>query len=144
MNILWRSKIPLRQLLALGGLFSLVLITITFSIVRAAVTTVNVTKQMDSPWVLVWSSAEANIAIVVACIGSFRMLFIQHRRDLGHGQEVGIRRVDTKSITVDPERSNWRAVEEITEVVTPWPELVMIERTRLSSTMMSSEQSWRR
>ncbi|KAJ4293391.1 hypothetical protein N0V90_008674 [Kalmusia sp. IMI 367209] len=69
LNILWRSKIPRRQSLALGGVFSLVLVTITFAIVRATVSTVGVTKQMDSPWVLVWSSAEANIAIIVACIG---------------------------------------------------------------------------
>lgn len=81
LNILRRSRIPRRQSLALGGVFSLVLVTITFAIVRATVTTAGVQRQMDIPWVMVWSSAEANIAIVVVCIGSFRMLFVQNRKE---------------------------------------------------------------
>lgn len=94
LNILRRSRIPLRQSLALGGVFSLVLVTITFAIVRATLSTVGVTKQMDSPWVLVWSTAEASIAIIVACIGSFRMLFVRSRREEQgqHGAWVGRRR----------------------------------------------------
>lgn len=80
-NILWRSRVNAGQKAALAGVFSLVLITIITAIVRATVTTTGVSKQMDVAWVLVWTSVEANIAIIVACVGSFRMLFVQHRKE---------------------------------------------------------------
>ncbi|KAJ4346702.1 uncharacterized protein N0V89_010634 [Didymosphaeria variabile] len=129
LNILWRSRIPLRQSLALAGVFSLVLITITFAIVRAALSTIGVTKQMDSPWVLIWSGAESNIAIVVASIGSFRMLFVQNRRVEGRQRdEVGARRrrMD-KSTTM----AQGASVEEMASVggSTEWTGVGTVEST---------------
>ncbi|KAF2646944.1 hypothetical protein P280DRAFT_513085 [Massarina eburnea CBS 473.64] len=81
LNILWRSKLPMPQKLALLGVFSLVIVTIVVAIVRATLATAGVTRQMDVPWVMVWTSLEANIAIIVACVGSFRMLFVKHRKE---------------------------------------------------------------
>lgn len=155
LNILWRSRIPLRQSIALGAVFSLVLVTVTFSIVRAALSTVGVTKQMDSPWVLVWSCAEASIAIIVACIGSFRMLFVQNRREdreqrrgPGARAELRMRRVD-KTTSVEQGAS----VEEMASVPesTEWSEMGTVQSTLAStmqsglaseSTMMRSGSSW--
>ncbi|KAK7179540.1 hypothetical protein DPSP01_003627 [Paraphaeosphaeria sporulosa] len=145
LNILWRSRIPRAQSLALGGVFSLVLVTITIAIVRAALSTVGVTKQMDSPWVLVWSAAEANIAIVVACIGSFRMLFVvANRREEGmrrgeidiRGLGLGARRrrMVVKSTTVEGGQS----VEEMASVGgsgAEWGEMGAVESTVRSSTV---------
>ncbi|KAF2868656.1 hypothetical protein BDV95DRAFT_609569 [Massariosphaeria phaeospora] len=82
-NIVWRTTLTLRQRLGLMGVFSLVLVTIVFAIVRAAVTTTTtsgVSNQMDPIWAELWTSLEMNIAIIVACVGSFRTLFTHDRR----------------------------------------------------------------
>ncbi|KAF2464461.1 uncharacterized protein BDR25DRAFT_346681 [Lindgomyces ingoldianus] len=71
-SILWRVRIPLKRRLALFGIFSLVLITIAFSITRLAVISHNLA---DPSWLYMWSSIEQNIAILVACLGSFKTLF---------------------------------------------------------------------
>ncbi|KAL5407504.1 hypothetical protein PMIN04_011702 [Paraphaeosphaeria minitans] len=147
LNILWRSRIPCAQSLALGGVFSLVLVTITIAIVRAALSTVGVTKQMDSPWVLVWSAAEANIAIVVACIGSFRMLFViaNRREEMLRRGEIDVRGLSArrrgkgrgmvvKSTTVE----GGQGVEEMTSVGgsdAEWGEIGVVESTVRSSTV---------
>jgi hypothetical protein len=60
LSILWRSKIPLRQRLALAGVFSLVLFTMVIALVRAGLTTAQ-GKAMNLPWVIVWTGVEANI-----------------------------------------------------------------------------------
>ncbi|ORY10362.1 hypothetical protein BCR34DRAFT_602200 [Clohesyomyces aquaticus] len=71
-SILWRVRIPLHRRLALYGIFSLVLITIAFSLTRLAVISHSLA---DPSWLYMWSSIEQNIAILVACLGSFRTLF---------------------------------------------------------------------
>ena len=158
-NILWRSRIPRRQSLALGGVFSLVLVTITFAIVRATLSTVGVTKQMDTPWVLVWSSAEANIAIVVACIGSFRMLFVQNRREERvQERRPGIVRRRYRTTTVAPTasveemataaaHSGWGAsgrVESTRELTVPSTVATTMQSSMASESMTSdSNGAWR-
>lgn len=71
-------------------------ITIIFAIVRAAITTVGVERQMDPIWMYLWTSIELNVgkpppllirldsclvcsAIVVACVAPYRTLFIRDR-----------------------------------------------------------------
>jgi hypothetical protein len=71
------------------------------AVVRAGLTTKE-GKAMNLPWVVLWTGVEANIgtflvsffvsivrgglimltavtAVIVACVGSFRMLYVQHR-----------------------------------------------------------------
>jgi hypothetical protein len=43
------------------GVFSLVIVTMIFAIIRAAVTTSNVSNQMDPIWVELWTSLEMNV-----------------------------------------------------------------------------------
>lgn len=85
--------------------------------------TVGVTKQLDAPWVLVWSAAEVNIAIVVACFGSCRMLYIRNRKEEGR-RHVEIR---LKRRTLD----RTIALEQTVVV----DEMTSVERSARSSEM---------
>ncbi|XTI93063.1 hypothetical protein V2W45_1249156 [Cenococcum geophilum] len=80
--ILWQVRIPLTKKLALTGIFSLVVITMVFAILRVTLIS-KLTKQPDTSWSYMWSSIEQNIAIVVACLASFRILFTQDQRITG-------------------------------------------------------------
>lgn len=60
-NILWRTNLMLHQRLALLGIFSLVVATIIFAIIRAAVTTSGVSNQMDPIWLELWTILEMNV-----------------------------------------------------------------------------------
>ncbi|KAH7345874.1 hypothetical protein BKA66DRAFT_22866 [Pyrenochaeta sp. MPI-SDFR-AT-0127] len=77
--ILRKVRITKRQKIALSGIFSLVVVTISFAIIRATVTTVGVKQQIDPVWMYMWTSIELNIAIVVACVAPYRALFIRDR-----------------------------------------------------------------
>ncbi|PVH91701.1 hypothetical protein DM02DRAFT_677938 [Periconia macrospinosa] len=78
-TILWRVRLALKQKLVLFSIFSLVLVTIGFAVVRAKM---SITRQAEGPmwdlaWNLIWCSLEAGISIIIACICSFRSLFTQ-------------------------------------------------------------------
>jgi len=100
--MLWNVRISLRQKLALAGIFSLVIITMTFTIVRVAVVS-STTKQNEVTWLYLWSSIEQTVgaypmvaypspslcrvserstAIVVWCLAPFRALFTRQDRPL--------------------------------------------------------------
>ena len=51
----WRRKV------ALSGIFSLVIITMVFAIVRTALVGSSNTTQPDSSWLYMWSAIEASI-----------------------------------------------------------------------------------
>ncbi|KAJ4988665.1 hypothetical protein SVAN01_05798 [Stagonosporopsis vannaccii] len=77
--ILRRIRISLHQKIGLSAVFSLVIITMIFAIIRATITTVGVKRQIDPIWLYMWSSIELNVAIIVACIAPYRSLFIRSR-----------------------------------------------------------------
>ena len=108
-SLLWRVSLPLRKVLALGGIFSLSVLIIVASISRVAL--ISSTKFADESWyyvgsavematgnLLPWSSrlvlADSQaLAIIVACLSSYRALFTsstksQHHRRLHsyHGE----------------------------------------------------------
>ncbi|KAI4224913.1 MAG: hypothetical protein L6R36_004313 [Xanthoria steineri] len=60
---------------ALGGIFSLVVITMVVAIVRTSLVGSNNRTQPDSSWLYLWTAIEASIAIIVACLATFRNLF---------------------------------------------------------------------
>lgn len=59
--ILRHVRISTHQKVVLCTVFSLVVITMTFAIVRAIVTTVGVKRQIDPLWLYLWTSIELNI-----------------------------------------------------------------------------------
>ena len=52
---------PLRQKLALMGIFSLTLIVMTISIVRVAVTRTSDKRSADQTWIFVWANVEMGV-----------------------------------------------------------------------------------
>lgn len=59
--IVSRVRISRRQKFALSAIFSLVVFTMIFAIVRATITTVGVQKQIDPVWMYMWTSIELNV-----------------------------------------------------------------------------------
>ena len=74
--MLWNFQVNLQKKLALIGLFSLTIIVITFAIIRFAVIKGGYNFQPDTSWLFLWSSGEMALAIIVACLASFRQLFV--------------------------------------------------------------------
>ncbi|KAL8837434.1 MAG: hypothetical protein Q9170_002518 [Blastenia crenularia] len=110
-SMLWRVQMSLRKKIALVGIFSLAVITTVFAIVR--VTSISaLTKQPDTSWSYMWSSIEQCVAIVVACLASFRSLFTDPKTrlpqpaqrpsdDSGNVFLRGIKRTLPSSVTME-------------------------------------------
>ncbi|KAH8699444.1 hypothetical protein GQ44DRAFT_764685 [Phaeosphaeriaceae sp. PMI808] len=84
-SILWNVRISMSRRIALGGIFSLVIITMAIAIVRVTVTTEGKNtskdnKQVESTWLYTWHFVESCVAIIVACVASFRALFTNKER----------------------------------------------------------------
>lgn len=98
-NLVWQVKIQWKKKLALVGLFSLVIITMVFAIVRVVVVTDATSRQPDTSWLYLWSSIEQAVgtstpghvsgcvlltsiqAIIVACLSAFPSLFVQSNQN---------------------------------------------------------------
>lgn len=93
-TMLWGVQMKRGRKAALAGIFSLVVITMIFAIVRTAVVGSVATHLPDSSWLYMWSAIETSVgkqimhlcyadsssntgcvAIIVACLASFRNLF---------------------------------------------------------------------
>ena len=75
-----RSQTPLRQKLALAGIFSLSLIITIFSIIRFTLNSPD--RGLAGPsWLQAWSIVEQSVSIIVACLASFRVFVIHKRRN---------------------------------------------------------------
>lgn len=85
-SILWNVRVSLKRKFQLAGLFSLVVITIVVAIVRVSVVTnsksVSQQNQVEVTWLYLWHFIESSVALLVACLASFRTLFAaKERRD---------------------------------------------------------------
>ncbi|KAK8078226.1 hypothetical protein PG996_004396 [Apiospora saccharicola] len=67
------QKIALVAVLSLGGIIP------AFSIIRVVVTS-DTTKLAEISWLALWSAIESSVAVMVACLASFKVLFTQQRR----------------------------------------------------------------
>ncbi|KAL8733325.1 MAG: hypothetical protein Q9166_002149 [cf. Caloplaca sp. 2 TL-2023] len=79
LRLLWNLQINLKEKLALGAIFSVGLIKITFAVIR--VVRIGASARHVNPiWLALWSMIEASVAVVVACLPSFKVLFAHGRR----------------------------------------------------------------
>ena len=62
--LLWKVKMPLRQKLALIGIFSLTVIVMAISIVRVAVVQTSDRRNADQTWLFVWANLEMGVGKV--------------------------------------------------------------------------------
>ncbi|KAL3481033.1 hypothetical protein BJX99DRAFT_254012 [Aspergillus californicus] len=81
--MLWRLRIPLRKKILLMGLFSLTILVIVIALVRVTVN--NLT--LDIAWLFFWSFLEVATAIIVACLASFRQLFVSHNNQTTYNNQ---------------------------------------------------------
>ena len=61
MAMLWRVRMPLKQKLALMGIFSLTVVVMIISIVRVAVTRTSDRNNADQTWLFIWANAEMGV-----------------------------------------------------------------------------------
>ncbi|KAF2806679.1 uncharacterized protein BDZ99DRAFT_448126 [Mytilinidion resinicola] len=82
-SLLWSVRVSFGRKVVLAGLFSLVLITMVIAIVRVTVVSKGYVvghRQAEISWLYFWSFTEFAVAILVACLASFRALFAQKER----------------------------------------------------------------
>lgn len=79
LRLLAKLQISLREKVALGATFSVGFIKIVFSVVRVVKIGASATH-VNPIWLALWSMIEASVALVVACLPSFRVLFAHGRR----------------------------------------------------------------
>ncbi|KAH7313638.1 hypothetical protein B0I35DRAFT_480313 [Stachybotrys elegans] len=85
--LVWKSKINLRQKLLLTGVFLLVVFNIIVTIIRGSIfggiynnTSSNDRKVLNVSWMLFWFYLEYITALIVACLISFRSLWISRKQ----------------------------------------------------------------
>lgn len=79
LRLLRKLRISIQEKLALAAIFSVGLIKITFAIIRVVKIGASATH-VNPIWLALWSMIEASVAVVVACLPSFRVLFAHGRR----------------------------------------------------------------
>lgn len=111
-NIVWKARVPLKKKIALAGICSLTAFMMVCAIIRVAGDTKG--KSTDLTWFLVWNAAEMTVgtlpfrfntrssvpaittkhsdnlillAIIVACIASFRSLYTKAKNTKKYEQQ---------------------------------------------------------
>ncbi|KAK6950728.1 hypothetical protein Daesc_007253 [Daldinia eschscholtzii] len=85
--VLWGTKISLRKKILLSTIFCLVLLTIAVTIVRTSAYGGAGETVTDVIWVWFWITTEWVVSFLVACLVSFRSLFVQRERIAGYERE---------------------------------------------------------
>ncbi|KAL2266741.1 hypothetical protein VTJ83DRAFT_6093 [Remersonia thermophila] len=83
--VLWRVRVTLRKKLLLGAIFSLTLLTVAVTIIRGTIHTGKVSddgsQTQNIAWTWFWLSIQFITAYIIACLVSFRMLFVHNERN---------------------------------------------------------------
>ncbi|PYI23593.1 hypothetical protein BO86DRAFT_440362 [Aspergillus japonicus CBS 114.51] len=107
-TLLWNVRIPVRRKAILMAILSVAVVIIIVAVVRVAVVARR-NQNSDISWLWMWSFIEATVANIVACMASFRQLFMkqdQHSRGASYpaypqstptGKRPGFHRVRTPS-----------------------------------------------
>lgn len=80
-------KMSLQQKIGLVAVLSLGVIIIIFSVIRIIVTN-TVGQQPEISWLALWSSIESSIAVIVACLASFKVL-LSSKKSSSYGPSGG-------------------------------------------------------
>lgn len=81
LHLIWGLNMPLKQKLGLIGVFCVGFAIITFSVVRIVVTTRASGNSPEVSWLDLWSAIESGVAVIVACLTSFRILLTYRQRE---------------------------------------------------------------
>ncbi|KAL4793873.1 hypothetical protein BDV19DRAFT_390854 [Aspergillus venezuelensis] len=96
---------PLRKKLVLLILFSMTLLIMAVAIIRVAVNTSS-DRTLDITWLNLWCSVEVATAIMVACVASFRQLFVTVQNQDSYGDSNSARNMGSGSGSDRGYRSN--------------------------------------
>lgn len=98
LRLLKKLQISRKEKAALGAIFSVGLIKIVFAVVRVVRIGVSATH-VNPIWLALWSMIEASVAVVVACLPSFKVLFAHGRRRSEIRQAVTLKKFHARSNT---------------------------------------------
>ncbi|KAJ0104203.1 hypothetical protein J7T55_001690 [Diaporthe amygdali] len=100
--ILWKVKITLRKKLLLSAVFGMVGFTIAVTIVRGSIfggvyKSINESgeNQVNITWITFWFLVEFTVAYIIACIVSFRTLFV-HNEQQSEARDAGRKRQESE------------------------------------------------
>jgi hypothetical protein len=128
-SVVWSVRVGLGRKILLGGIFSLVVITMTFAIVRVTVVSEGYTttqqggrQQAEITWLYFWSFIEfavgmcslshiyarvlIHVAVIVASLASFRALFVKKNRD-SEAEEVHKREMLQREAPSSKSKAVW-------------------------------------
>ncbi|PVH96015.1 hypothetical protein DM02DRAFT_675103 [Periconia macrospinosa] len=112
-SILWSVRVGLSRKIFLGAIFSLVVITMTFAIVRVTVVSKGYTTtqqggrhQAEITWLYFWSFIEFAVAVIVASLASFRALFAQKNRE-SEAEEARKREIIEREASNSKSKALW-------------------------------------
>ncbi|KAK4224085.1 hypothetical protein QBC38DRAFT_486242 [Podospora fimiseda] len=124
--IVWNVRLTRRQRMALTALFAMSLFTIAVIIVRASVFFKDRPRRRPTPinlsWTWFWTVMEFYVSFMIACLMSFRNLFV-HRGNtqsvMGwHGRSSSTpRRGDTRDDTPIPQKRRFESEEDALRLV---------------------------
>jgi hypothetical protein len=76
--LVFRLQMSISQKIGLCGILGLGATIVVFSVIRVTVT--NTTgQQAEISWLALWSSVESCVVIIIACLASFKVLFVSRR-----------------------------------------------------------------
>lgn len=95
LKLLRKLRVSPREKLALAAIFSVGLIKITFAVIRVVKIGASATH-VNPIWLALWSMIEASVAVVVACLPSFKVLFAHGRRQSEIRRAVTLRKISRR------------------------------------------------
>ncbi|KNG86927.1 hypothetical protein ANOM_005366 [Aspergillus nomiae NRRL 13137] len=108
--ILWNTRISLRKKLILFGIFSATILVMAVAIIRVVVNN-SLNSSVDIGWLYFWSFVEMGTGIIIACIASFRQLFVSSQNQhlfgkVKHTPQNPLLGVPSKKYGLSRERSD--------------------------------------
>ncbi|KAK4206356.1 hypothetical protein QBC37DRAFT_300964 [Rhypophila decipiens] len=83
-SILWGVRVPMRKKIILGCVFSLTIFTVIVTIIRGTIQNGRIasdfTQSQNIGWVWFWMVIELVTAYLIACLVSFRILFVRYEK----------------------------------------------------------------
>lgn len=85
--ILWNTRISLRKKLILFSVFSATILIMVIAVIRVVINN-SLNSSVDISWLYFWSFIEMGTGIIIACIASFRQLFVTSQNQHLYGKAM--------------------------------------------------------
>ncbi|KAK3329236.1 hypothetical protein B0H66DRAFT_609958 [Apodospora peruviana] len=116
-SILWGVRVPMRKKIVLGCVFSLTIFTVIVTIIRGTIQYGRIASDFSQSqnigWVWFWIVIELTTSYLIACLVSFRLLFVRNEKKAS-GQDQGLRRSPRSN------SAKKRVVDSLLDTVRGW------------------------